>query len=222
MGWDNQVTMTADIKAAGAEQYLNVYTSHAYSNVPDTTLANVTKPVWQTEVADLGGALLPNNWYSNGGKGEGLTVANDILSAIVSARLSAYLYWQGAEPGNTNAALILTSGTTITVSKRAWAFAQWSRYVQPGAVRLGTSGSGTNLRFTAFRNTDGTISVQVINNGASSAAIRVAATGFTATSATAFTSAQGTDLGSLGVTFSGGVAAATVGARSMSTFILRP
>lgn len=159
-GWNNQITMTAQLKAAGVENMLGVVTSHAYSSQVGATI-NTTRPVWETEYADLSGALLPNNWYNNGGTGEGMTWANYIYNGVVNSNLSAYLYWIGAEPGNTNSALVLTSGTTTTASKRLWAFAQWGRYVRPGAIRLGTSGSTSTVKFSAFRNTDGSFSVQV-------------------------------------------------------------
>ncbi|KAJ6479633.1 glycoside hydrolase [Mycena sanguinolenta] len=217
-GWSNQITMTNAISAAGALNLVGVITSHAYSSPVSGTI-NTPTNVWETEYADLSDNLLPNNWYSSGAAGEGLTWANQIFDGIVNSRLSAYLYWIGAEPGTTNSALILTSGTAVTPSKRLWAFAQWSRYVRPGAVRLGTSGSGANLKFSAFKNPDGSVSVQVINNGGSAATINVATSGFTATSVQGFVSAQGTDLGTLSVTLSNGVAAASVPAHAMATFL---
>ena len=54
-----------------------------------------TRKVWETETADLSGAFSPNNWYSSGTAGEGLTWANNIYTAIVNANVSAYLYWEG-------------------------------------------------------------------------------------------------------------------------------
>ncbi|KAJ7364633.1 glycoside hydrolase [Mycena albidolilacea] len=218
-GWNNQITMTNAINSAGALNLLGVVTSHAYSSAVSGTI-NTPTNVWETEYADLSDPVLPNNWFSNGGAGEGFTWANRIFDGIVNSRLSAYLYWIGAEPGTTNSALILTSGTTVTPSKRLWAFAQWSRYVRPGAVRLGTSGSGTNLKFSAFKNPDGSVSVQVLNNGGAAAAIKVATSGFTATSVQAVVSAQGTDLAGLPATLSGGIASASVPAHGMVTFIL--
>ncbi|KAJ7622068.1 glycoside hydrolase [Roridomyces roridus] len=221
-GWNNQITMTNAITSAGAMPLLGVVTSHAYSSQPNTPL-NTPLNVWQTEYADLSDSVNPNNWYSSGAAGEGMTWANSIYNGIVNSKLSAYLYWIGAEPGSTNSALILTSGTTITVSKRLWAFAQWSRYVRPGAVRLGTATSGTanaNLKFSAFKNPDGSVSVQVLNNGASAASVSVSPSGFTTTAAQAFLSDQGTDLGSLATTLSGGVVSASVPAHAMVTFVL--
>ncbi|KAJ7055579.1 glycoside hydrolase [Mycena amicta] len=220
-GWNNQVTMTAAINTAGALNLVGVVTSHSYTSSPGTTQINTTHNVWQTEFADLGDPVIPNNWFSNGGAGEGLTWANHIFDGIVNSRLSAYLHWIGAEPGTTNSALILTSGTNVTVSKRLWAFAQWSRYVRPGAVRLGTSlTTSGNLKFSAFKNPDGSTSVQVLNNGATAASVNVTASGFTITSAVGIVSAQNADLAALPVTLSGGAAKASVPAHAMVTFLL--
>ncbi|KAJ6611184.1 glycoside hydrolase [Mycena sp. CBHHK59/15] len=218
-GWNVQTTMTAQIIAAGVESDLGVITSHSYSSSPSTPIAT-TRKVWETETADLGGSFNPNNWYSSGAAGEGLTWANNIYTAVVNANCSAYLYWEGAEVGTTNSALITISGTTPTAGKRLWAFAHFGRFVRPGAVRLGTSGTATGLKFSAFRNTDGTISVQAINTGTTAQSVTVAPSGFTATSATGFVSAQGTDFGTLAVTLSGGQAIASVPAHGMASFIL--
>ncbi|KZW01382.1 glycoside hydrolase [Exidia glandulosa HHB12029] len=216
-GWNNQITMTAQLKSAGVESMLGVITSHAYSSQVGATI-NTTRPVWQTEYADLSGALLPNNWYSNGGTGEGMTWAGYIYNGVVNSNLSAYLYWIGAEPGNTNSALVLTSGTTTTASKRLWAFAQWGRYVRPGAVRLGTTGSTSTVKFSAFRNTDGSFSVQVLNTGASAASVNVAGIPG-ATSVEAWVSSQSVDIGTMTTTLSNGVASGSVPAHAMVTFV---
>ncbi|KZV74432.1 carbohydrate-binding module family 1 protein [Peniophora sp. CONT] len=218
-GWNAQTTLTAGLISAGVENIVDVMTSHSYSSSPSTPL-KTTRKVWETETADLDGSFAPNNWYSSGAAGEGLTWANNIFTAIVNANVSAYLYWEGAEVGTTNSALLLISGTTPQASKRLWAFAQWSRFVRPGAVRVGTSGTGTNLKFSAFKNVDGTVSVQVINNGASAQSVTIAPSGFTANSAAGFVSAQGTDFGTLCVTLAGGQVTASIPAHAMASFVL--
>ena len=87
-------------------------------------------------------------------------------------------------------------------------------------MRIGTSGAGTDLKFSAFKNVDGTVSVQVINNGASAQSVTVAPSGFTANSASGVVSAQGTDFGSLCVTLAGGQATASIPGHAMATFVL--
>jgi O-glycosyl hydrolase len=121
--------------------------------------------------------------------GEGLYWANLIYTGIVNANLSAYLYWEGAEAdAATNSCLIQISGTIVTASARMWAMAQWSRYVRPGALRVATSGSTSTLKTSAFKNTDGTASIQVINMGSSAQAVSIAVSGGTFGSVTAYVS----------------------------------
>lgn len=93
-GWNDQVTFTAQLIAAGVESSIGVITSHSYTSSPSSPIAT-TRKVWETEYADLNDAFTPNNWYSSGGQGEGFTWANKVYTAIVSANVSAYLYWEG-------------------------------------------------------------------------------------------------------------------------------
>src|SRR5690606_23949156 len=120
-------------------------------------------------------------WYAFGGAGEGLTWANNIYNAVVNANISGYLYWEGVQwPNpNTNEKIIRVDNTTNTyeVSSRLWAFANWSRYVRPGAVRVGTSGGSGGLRTAAFRYEDGTIAVIAISSGGSDVNLNINFTG---------------------------------------------
>lgn len=93
-GWNDQVTITAQLIAAGVESSLGVITSHSYTSSPSSPI-NTTRKVWQTENADLNDAFTPNNWYSSGGQGEGFTWAGKIWTALANANVSAYLYWEG-------------------------------------------------------------------------------------------------------------------------------
>ena len=46
-----------------------------------------------------------------------------------------------------------------------WAFANYSRFIRPGATRIGASTGKSNLRASAFRNTDGSYAIVVLNVG---------------------------------------------------------
>ena len=50
------------------------------------------------------------------------------------------------------------------VASRLWALANWSRFVRPGAVRIGTNG-GQGVRIAAFKNVDESIAVVLISQG---------------------------------------------------------
>ncbi|KAH7007118.1 glycoside hydrolase family 30 protein [Ilyonectria destructans] len=49
------------------------------------------------------------------------------------------------------------------VSKRLWAFAHFGRFVRPGAVRISAFSDSESLTASAFINSDGSFSLQVIN-----------------------------------------------------------
>jgi O-glycosyl hydrolase len=219
-GWNTQRTMTADLITAGAEDMVGRITSHSYSSDPSTPI-DTTRPVWETEYADLDNAS-SDTWYSNGALGEGLSWANLIYDGIVNANLSAYLYWEGIEDGTTNSCLISIVGTTITPAARLWAFAHWSRYVRPGAVRAGTSGTLSGVSLSAFQNTDGSVSVQFINAANSAQDISVSTGGsFSATNVAGYiTSNTYNNVSSLAASISGGVVSTSIPGYSMVTLVL--
>ncbi len=132
----------------------------------------------ETEYADLGGRW-STEWFTpgtNGTKGDGFTWAGHIHTALTTGNVSAYLWWVATQDkatnGNNNEKLILVDGGDYVVAKRFWAFAQYSRTVRPGAVRIGVSDAG-NLRTTAFLNRDGSIAVNVINSDSSTAPVTI-------------------------------------------------
>jgi O-glycosyl hydrolase len=159
---------------AAVDSLYDVVTTHGYSSDPTAPFAS-SKHAWMTETADLSGKWTAS-YYSSGAAGEGQTWAEKIHTALVDASFSAYLYWEGAEDAGTsptNSALIDLHGGVVAASKRFWVYAQWSRFVRPGAVRIGANGSSATLKVSAFKNTDGSVAVQVLNTGASAATISI-------------------------------------------------
>ncbi len=49
-----------------------------------------------------------------------------------------------------NTGLVDVEGSTVATSGRLWAFASYSRFIRPGAVRIGTTTSEAALDVTAF------------------------------------------------------------------------
>ena len=70
--------------------------------------------------------------------------------------------------------LSLTAPGYIKIPARYYAMAAMSRYVRPGAYRVANTNTNTNLNVVAFRNTDGSKVLQVLNNGYSATATNVA------------------------------------------------
>ncbi|CAP68494.1 uncharacterized protein PODANS_7_2000 [Podospora anserina S mat+] len=225
MGWGSAVNMINSIRSQGQEGRLKTVTSHTYTGGPSSP-RNSRNPVWFSEQCDLNGQWT-TSWYSNGGAGEGLTWANNVYSAVVNYNASGYLYWEGVQwPNpNTNEKIIRVDNRTNTyeVSKRLWAFANWSRYVRPGAVRVGTSG-GSGLRTAAFRNEDGTIAVVVISTTGSAVNVSVRVSGGgTPSYAQAFVSDNTRNAASTPATLGAdGTVSGQVAARSITTFFILP
>ncbi|KJR86137.1 cellulose hydrolase [Sporothrix schenckii 1099-18] len=165
IGWDDQEAMMAGLQAGPdpAEQYLDVVTGHGYDSAPTYPLST-TKKTWLSEWADLAGGFTPTVFYDVDGPGEGLRWARYVQTAFVDANVSGFLYWIGAENSTTNSGLINLINDTIVPSKRFWSMAQFSRFARPGARRVEATSSARLLYTSAFRNTDGKIATQVINN----------------------------------------------------------
>lgn len=184
-GWYAESILTSGL-AAVANQ-LAIRAAHPYST-PATFSLTTLQPTWQTEWSskfrrpssfnsdslmpykDQKGANYTTEWYSGeNNPGEGLIWATNIYTGLTSGNCSAYLYWQGAQFGEyVNTALLsINFDGTLTVPKRFWAFAQYSRGVRPGAVRVAATSSTTNVKVTAFENLDGSLAIQAINSAAS-------------------------------------------------------
>lgn len=152
-------------KAANAATAL--FTSHGYYTPLDSPLSGWSKPAWQTEWAPFGSAPWDPAW-DDGSPSSGFTWAQNIYTGLTSASLSAFLYLWGANTSTTtvtgpNTGLVDVSGATVAASGRLWAFAGYSRFVRPGAVRVGATTSVAGLGVTAFRNRDGSIAVVALN-----------------------------------------------------------
>jgi len=163
-GWDYAQQYAAAIEAdPAAEHYVSVFTSHGYTEWPTFPVAGWTKPVWETEWSTF--ESFDPAW-DDGTDASGLFWAQHIITGLTAANLNAFLYWWGSsEPtfNGDNESLIQINGTTVTPSGRLWAFANFSRFVRPGAVRIGATSADAGLELTAFRNRNGSVAIVVLN-----------------------------------------------------------
>ena len=143
-----------------------LFTSHGYFVAPGSPLTGWSKPVWETEWAPFGFLAWDRAW-DDGSPSSGFTWAQNIYTGLTAANLDAFLYlWGASTTGLTgpNTGLVEVRGSTVATSGRLWAFASYSRFIRPGAVRIGTTTSATGLDVTAFRNSNGSIAVTVLNS----------------------------------------------------------
>ena len=145
-----------------------LFTSHGYLAAPNSPLRGWSKPVWQTEWAPFGHQPWDPAW-DDGSLSSGFTWAQNIDTGLTAANLGAFLYLWGANTSTTamtgpNTGLVEVNGNTVVTSGRLWAFANYSRFIRPGAVRIGTTTRRAGLEVSAFRNTNGSTAVIVLNS----------------------------------------------------------
>ncbi len=167
IGWDYAQKYAAAIETdKAANTATALFTSHGYFVAPDSPLKGWSKPVWETEWAPFGFEPWDPAW-DDGSLSSGFTWAQNIYTGLTAANLDAFLYlWGASTSGLTgpNTGLVEVKGNTVTTSGRLWAFAGYSRFIRPGAVRIGTTTSDAGLKVSAFRNSDGSIAVVVLNS----------------------------------------------------------
>lgn len=165
--WDYAQQFAAAIETdKAANMATALFTSHGYFAAPDSPLKGWSKPVWETEWAPFGFQPWDPAW-DDGSPSSGFTWARNIYTGLTAAHLDAFLYlWGASTTGLTgpNTGLVEVKGNTVATSGRLWAFAGYSRFVRPGAVRIGATTSAAGLGVTAFRNSDGSIAVIVLNS----------------------------------------------------------
>jgi O-glycosyl hydrolase len=224
-GWDYAQQYAAAIEAdATANADTAVFTSHGYTQAPASALSGWSKPAWQTEWSTFEG------WdpaWDDGSAASGLTWAQHIYTGLTAANLSAFLYWWGSTTPSANGdneGLIQINGSTVTPSGRLWAFANYSRYVRPGAVRIAASSSNGSVTMTAYKNTDGTIAIVALNTLSSSDAITYSLSGTgTPSGATVtpyLTNSSSNAAAQAATSVSGGSFSATIPARSLVTYVV--
>lgn len=171
LGWNLQSAYTAaieaDVEAAarvsihGAHQYgseRNEFERHAREPLP------TGRPSWMTEWSpDVLGTTWTVEW-DNGGKADGILVAENIHDCLTLADVSAYVYWYGASVESTRA-LIQIDADRYHVSKRLWAVAAFSRSIRPGAERVSARTDDGALKVSAYENADSSKVIVLLNLG---------------------------------------------------------
>ncbi len=221
-GWDTAQSYASGITSnttANADD--SIISSHGYTGAPNSALTGTgSKHIWETEWATW------DAWdtaWDDGSDASGFSWAQNVYNGITEANLSAFLYWWGVSFGGTdNGFLINDVNGTVTPSARLWALANYSRYIHPGATRIGATSGDSNLEVTAYQNTDGTLSLVVLNQSYNAVPATFALQNVTLpTSAVATpyaTDATNTATAQTALAIQNGSFSATIGARQMVTY----
>ncbi len=222
-GWDTAQQYAAAIEAdATANSYTPLFTSHGYTQAPNSPLAGWPKPVWQTEWFDYSTSAWDTGW-DDGTASSGFTWAHNIYDGLANANLSAFLFWYGTNTpsvGGNGSLLMLEPDGTVSASARLWAFANYSRFIRPGAVRVGATSSSSAVDLTAFKNTDGSVAIVALNTAATADPITysLSGTGGGTTVTPYLTDASSDTAAQATIPVSGGAFTATIPARSLVTY----
>jgi len=221
LGWNQQKNYSSAIEAdATARDLVTTHTGHTYASAVNGPLPT-QKRSWMSEWSP-DGTTWNENWDDGSGY-DGFTVASAVHDALTLGNTSGYVYWYGASTGATRG-LIQMDGDSYRVSKRLWAIANYSRFIRPGATRVAATTPDTNLRLSAFRNTDGTLTVVVLNASSSAQQVSYSLqnTGITTGTATPYlTNGSNSMAQQPAVTVGAGSLAATVPARSLVTYTIK-
>jgi O-glycosyl hydrolase len=225
-GWDFAQQYAAAIEADPvASSYVPVFSSHGYTQAPASALAGWTKPAWETEWSTF------EAWdpaWDDGTAASGLTWAQHLYTGLTASNLSAFLYWWGSTTPSVNGdneGLIQISGSNVAASGRLWAFANYSRFVRPGAVRIGATSSNSAVDLTAFKNPDGSVAIVALNTGSSADPVTYSLSGTGTANGAAvtpyLTSTASDTAAQPAIAVSGGAFTATLPARSLVTYDIR-
>ena len=112
-----------------------------------------------------GATCTSGDWHTR--TTSGFSWAQNIYAGLTAANLNAFPYWWGSsttsENGDNEGLILINANDTVSASGRLWAFANYSRFIRPGAVRLGAASANSSVELTAFRNTNGSIAVVALN-----------------------------------------------------------
>jgi glucuronoarabinoxylan endo-1,4-beta-xylanase len=161
---------------AGDVQMPDIVAMHGYEDSVieplDRDLIGERK-VWMSEFCEIDH---PMGTGCDPSLADGLRVARNLHRYLTIANCNAYIYFWGMSKYDNNSALIRLDreNKRYTLCKRLYTFGQFSRFLQPGSVRLAaTHDCGEELLASAYRNASGQLVVVAINMGASAIACRL-------------------------------------------------
>ena len=138
----------------------DLFGTHFYGTTRDQmdfpALENSGKEIWMTEV------YVPNSEAnSNERFPEALQVSENIHNGLVVGNMNAYVWWyirRNYSPMNENG----------TISKRGYCFAQYSKFIRPGAVRVDATErpkyDGNSVSYISAYKKDNTVTIVAVNN----------------------------------------------------------
>jgi glucuronoarabinoxylan endo-1,4-beta-xylanase len=192
----------AIVAETAANAAIDIFTTHQYGTFNGGSTADYSHPVWETEVSDYMSSFDPSidNAVNE--------ISTWIFDAVATYGVAAWHYWWLIMPSFNNqdneAIVGGAAGDTVsapTMTKRYFAYGNWSRYIRPGWVQVGVSGSMSGLYgVAAFKDpTSGAFAIVAINNsGADIQGVTFGLSGASIEGAVTPYVTSGTSIGALG------------------------
>jgi glucuronoarabinoxylan endo-1,4-beta-xylanase len=207
---------TADSKAWSAT---SIIATHEYGCSPKAypEIQAAGKEFWQTEIYDTA------NTTADPGMGSALRIAKLIHDALTIANMNAWHYWW-VYPASADNGALWDKGTNKP-SKRLWVEGNYARFVRPGFVRVGTTGTApSGVLLSAYRNpSDGKVAIVAINNNQNSTPISLFMSGGAPCSMTPYVTGSSDSLAARSArSVASSRFSATLDAQSVTTFVGSP
>ena len=174
------------------------------------------KRLWQTETSDTNTADNPSIEY-------GLGWAEQVHALLTVPEVNAFLYWYMVHRyANCEALITCLDSDGYVINKRAWTFANYSKYVRPGYWRIGATESPYPDSFiTAFKDEESGKCVAVcINDSSETHEIDFNLNGFKAQSVSAYRTSATEELADAGkFAVSGNDISVVLNPRSITTYV---
>lgn len=195
---------------------IDIVGGHQYSGTigPFTLAESKGKRVWATEVSSTGTFTASMK--------DGISWAERVHEFMTTANANAFTYWLGACQTASNEALIrLYTDGTFETTKRLYTLGNFSRFIQPGSVRLNVDSSpAKGISLSAYKNPKtGDFSLVAINNSNTSQVLDFIPDGFAAGKLTPYVTNEACSLEEFpSIPLINGKFTVTLGAGSVTTF----
>lgn len=217
--WTEDIAIDS-LNDAQAKARVDILGAHHYRNsiakLPNFAASG--KPVWETEVSNLG--------TNDDSIVDGLRWAREVHDFMDVAEVNAFHYWwliNRKDPLTGEGLINRPSSTSYSVNKRLYTIGNFSRFVKPGYYRIDADSANpaSDAYVSAYKDVgSGRFAIVAINNGSSDHTVTFNLDGFSASSVTPYRTSKAENLAQLpAIGVSSARFTATLPAGSVTTFV---
>jgi glucuronoarabinoxylan endo-1,4-beta-xylanase len=215
----NEILAVDALNDPETAKYIDAVTAHPYDGgfQPLTTAKSKGKKVWATEVSSYEGENDPSIT-------DALKYAVLMHNHMTVAESNAFFFWWLVSTSSTGEGLIqlYNDNSSYSTNKRMFAFGNFSRFIQPGAVRIdATPEPASGIYVSAYKDpSTGKLAVVAINNNDTNQDISFQLKGAPGKAYVPYTTSSSQNLAKgAGVDVKDGAFTAALPSKSITTFI---